>query len=471
MGYGFLSLLMKHRYNEILDALRHIQAPDLGRDVVSLGFIKDLVIEHSGKVDFTLELPSPASPYRTKLQQACRTALEALDWTQEVSIHLTFRNTASPLAAKGPGLENVKAILAVSSCKGGVGKSTTAVNLAYTLARRGAKVGIFDADIYGPSLPTLVQVPDPQLFQSNDLIHPLEYEGVKLMSFGYIPKQAGSQAAIMRGPMVTQIINQLLTGTDWGMLDYLVIDLPPGTGDVQLTLTQTLPITAAVIVTTPQQLSFIDVIKGIEMFDKVKVPTVAVIENMSYFQPDPAGEKYFLFGQGARIQLIEQYGYTHTVEMPIFPALAEASDSGRPLVLDEPEGDASRVYGELCDQVVEEITRLQYDLSEKPKLYFDFESGIVISFPDGREYALDPVDLRLECRGAHSRQEFTGEPLITREELPADLYPKSIGQVGNYALQILWNEGPVPSIYPFDQLEQIAKEKGKQLQSTNVSES
>jgi Mrp family chromosome partitioning ATPase/DUF971 family protein len=459
-----------NRHQDILDALRPIQAPDLERDIVSLGFIKDLIIAHDGQVEFTLELPSPASPYRVDLQTACRTALEALDWTNDVRIHLAFRDVESPLAAKGPGLEKVKAIVAVSSCKGGVGKSTTAVNLAYILARRGARVGIFDADIYGPSLPTLVRIADPELFQSNELIHPLEYEGVKLMSFGYIPKQGGAQAAIMRGPMVTQVINQLLTGTDWGNLDYLVIDMPPGTGDIQLTLTQLLPITAAVIVTTPQQLSFIDVVKGIEMFDKVKVPTLAVIENMSYFQPDPDGEKYFLFGQGARAQLIEQYGYTHTVEMPILPALAQASDAGRPLVLDEPQGEAAKVYEELCDQLVGEITRIQYGTTAPPKLYFDAESGIVISFPDGREYALDPVDLRLECRGAHSRQEFTGEPLIAREDLPDDLYPKSIGPVGNYALQVLWSEGPVPSIYPFDQFEQIAEKHGTLLQGAAATD-
>ena len=451
------------KHEDILNALRPITAPDLDRDIVSLGFIKDLVIS-GDQIEFTLELPSPATPYRDDLQNQCKAALAELSGIQSVTIHAAYRSVQSPLAAKGPGLSGVKAIVAVSSCKGGVGKSTMTANLAYSLAARGAKVGIFDADIYGPSLPTLVQPASTDLFQNNDLIQPLEYEGVKLMSFGYIPKNPGSQAAIMRGPMVTQIINQLLTGTNWGELDYLLLDMPPGTGDIQLTLTQTIPITAALIVTTPQQLSFIDVTKGIEMFDKLKVPTVSVIENMSYYQPDPEGERHYLFGKGAREKLVEIYGYTHTIELPIIPALAAASDSGRPLILDEPDSPTAAVFNTLCDQLVGEITRIQYGVKEPPQLFFDADSGIVMSFPDGREFAIEPIQLRLECRGAHSRHEFSGAPLIKREGFPEDLYPRSISPVGNYALQVLWSEGDVPSIYSFDQLITIAETHGSLIE-------
>lgn len=446
-----------NQHEDVLNSMRGIIDPDLGRDIVSLGFIKDLVIGENGEVAFKVELTTPACPVKENFRTSCHDAVSALPWVKSVHVEMTARKGKGPLQSKGAGLERVQTIIAVSSCKGGVGKSTTAVNLAYTLSERGARVGIFDADIYGPSLPTLVQPEDTMLFQSNELIQPLIYEDVKLMSFGYIPQNPGQEAAIMRGPMVTQIINQLLTGTAWGELDYLILDLPPGTGDVQLTLTQIVPLTAAVIVTTPQQLSFIDVVKGIQMFDKVNVPTVAVIENMSWFQPEPEGPVYYPFGKGAKDRLVELYGFTNTAEMPILPELTAACDRGRPLVLDDPQGIAAGIYRELCDELVREISRIRFGVIETPKLYFDPEQGILISLPDGTESMISPIDLRLECRGAHSRQEFTGERLIHREDLPEDLYPVNIAPVGNYAVQIQWSSGGPPSIYPFTQLTEMAQ--------------
>lgn len=451
------------KHEELLDSMRHIIDPDLGRDIVSLGFIKDLVMESDGSVSFTVELTTPASPVKEQFRTECEQAVSSLSWVTSVNITMATQKARSPLEAKGEGLSGVQSVLAVASCKGGVGKSTTAVNLAYTLSAMGAKVGIFDADIYGPSLPTLVQPENTMLFQSNELIQPLEYEGVKLMSFGFIPKNPGQEAAIMRGPMVSQIINQLLTGTAWGDLDYLVLDLPPGTGDVQLTLTQILPITASIMVTTPQQLSFIDVVKGIEMFDKVNVPTISVVENMSYYLPDPDGPRHYLFGKGAREKLVEQYGYTEAAEMPILPALAESGDRGRPLVLDDPEGEVAEVYRHVARHAVREIRRIRYDISDHPKLFFDPEQGVLVELPDGREYALDPIELRLECRGAHTRDEFTGERRIRREDLPEDLYPKNIRLVGNYAVEVTWSAGQVASIYPFDQILELVNEKGTLL--------
>lgn len=446
---------------EVLDALKVIIDPDLGRDIVSLGFIKELKIDRAGDVTFTVELTTPACPVKERFKTQCEQEVSKLPWVQSVNVTMSAQRGRNPLHAKAPGLQNVTSIIAVSSCKGGVGKSTMAVNLAYTLAQSDARVGLFDADVYGPSLPTLVKIPNAQVYQSEGMIVPIEYEGVKLMSFGYVSDQAGGGPAIMRGPMVTQVINQLLTGTQWGELDYLIIDFPPGTGDIQLTLTQLIPITAAVIVTTPQQLSFIDVVKGIQMFDKLKVPTIAVIENMSYFQPEPGGKVYHPFGQGARKKLVEQFGFKNSFEMPIESQITEMCDSGRPLVLQQPESDTALRFREMSDLMVREVSTVQHGGGSKPSLAFSNSRGFVLTIPDEGDYDLDPVDVRLNCRGAHSVDEFTGERKINREDIPADIFPESISSMGNYAVSVQWSHGHPPSIYPYDQLREMAAEFGR----------
>jgi Mrp family chromosome partitioning ATPase/DUF971 family protein len=451
---------------EVLNALRVIIDPDQGKDIVTLGFVQDLKIGEDGSVSFVLELTTPASPVKEQFVSACEEAVSALPWVTSVFVLLSAQpqksptqkspTQKSPLENQSLGLQQVGDIIAVSSCKGGVGKSTIAVNLAHTLAAMGSKVGLFDADIYGPSLPTLVRVEDTTVYQQDELIVPLEHHGIKMMSFGYIPKNPGSEAAIMRGPMVTQVINQLLTGTQWGALDYLVLDMPPGTGDIQLTLTQLVPIAAAVIVTTPQQLSFIDVTKGIQMFDKVKVPTVAVVENMSYFQPTPGGEIYYLFGRGARKQLVELYGFRNSFEIPIVPELAKCCDAGTPLVSEEPDGAVADVFRELAGAVVREISTMRHAGVPKPAVSYSPGRGIVLTLPDGTEHELDPVEVRLNCRGAHSVDEFSGERLISRDDVPLDIYPMRIAAMGNYAVTIQWSHDHPASIYPYDQLMAMA---------------
>ena len=271
------------RKAQVLDKLKGVIDPDLGKDIVTLGFVKDLNIDDTGNVSFNLELTTPACPVKDQFRASCEELLGELDWVGDVAVTMTAQQRKKP-AQSGNGLSQVRHIIAVASCKGGVGKSTVAVNLAFTLSRMGAAVGIFDADVYGPSLPTLVNAPFHGLFQDGDSIIPVEHDGVKLMSFAYAAAPQGEgRPAIMRGPMVSQVINQLLTGTGWGELDYLILDMPPGTGDIQLTVAQLVPMSAAVIVTTPQQISFVDVVKGVEMFDQLKIPTIAVVENMSYF--------------------------------------------------------------------------------------------------------------------------------------------------------------------------------------------
>ena len=257
--------------DDILNKLSNIIDPDLGEDIVTLGFIKDLEIS-GADVSFSIELTTPACPVKDEFKRRADELVRELSWVENVDITMTAQPGSVRSNANMTGLRGIKNIIGVYSCKGGVGKSTVAVNMAFSLARTGAKVGIFDADVYGPSLPSMVTVEDDGIYQQNGLLVPLEYENVKLMSFGFVNTE--SEAAIMRGPMVSQVIGQLLGQVAWGDLDYLIIDFPPGTGDIQLTLLQTVELNAAVMVTTPQNLSFVDVVKGIQMFDTLKLQMI-----------------------------------------------------------------------------------------------------------------------------------------------------------------------------------------------------
>ena len=355
--------------------------------------------------------------------------------------------TTSPLKENMPGLADVKKLLAVSSCKGGVGKSTTAVNLAWSLAANGQKVGLFDADVYGPSLPTMVRPEDDTVYQDNGLIIPLEVDGVKLMSFGYLPTEHKNQAAIMRGPMVTQIISQLLGQTEWGELDVLVIDYPPGTGDIQLTLSQIANLDGALIVTTPQELSFVDVVKGITLFDKMKVPTLGVLENMSYYEHN--GEKIRLFGQGAREKLVEEYGMTGSFEVPVEPELSRLGDNGKPFVAEHPDHPITALYKEVATFVTNELAAREEGV---PVLGYNVGDDMILSLPDGSELAFAPIDLRLICQCAVCVDEMTGERKIHREDLDPELYPTNIAPTGNYAAAVEWSDGTTSCIFPFDRI-------------------
>ncbi|CAI0629005.1 unnamed protein product [Linum tenue] len=454
--------------SDVLKALSQIIDPDFGTDIVTCGFVKDLEIDEAqGKVSFRLELTTPACPIKDLFEKQANEVVAGLPWVKNVSVTMSAQ-PAKPMygAMLPPGLQTISNIIAVSSCKGGVGKSTVAVNLAYTLAGMGARVGIFDADVYGPSLPTMVS-PENRLLEMNPekkSIIPTEYLGVKLVSFGF----AGQGRAIMRGPMVSGVIDQLLTTTEWGELDYLIIDMPPGTGDIQLTLCQVVPLTAAVIVTTPQKLAFIDVAKGVRMFSKLKVPCVAVVENMCHFDAD--GERYYPFGRGSgsqacilikqfyasQFKVVQQFGIPHLFDLPIRPTLSASGDSGVPEVVADPLGEVAKTFQELGVCLVQQCAKIRQQVSTAVT-YDKSINAIKVKVPDSdEEFLLHPATVRRNDRSAQSVDEWTGEQKLQYNDVPEDVEPEDIRPMGNYAVQITWPDG-FSQIAPYDQLQTMER--------------
>ncbi|KAL3009481.1 hypothetical protein AAZX31_07G085200 [Glycine max] len=435
--------------DDVLKALSQIIDPDFGTDIVTCGFVKDLLIDKAlGEVSFRLELTTPACPIKDVFEQKANEVVAMLPWVKNVKVTMSAQPARPIYAEQLPaGLQTISNIVAVSSCKGGVGKSTVAVNLAYTLADMGARVGIFDADVYGPSLPTMVS-PENRLLVMT--IIPTEYLGVKLISFGF----AGQGRAIMRGPMVSGVINQLLTTTEWGELDYLIIDMPPGTGDIQLTLCQVVPLTAAVIVTTPQKLSFIDVAKGVRMFSKLKVPCVAVVENMCHFDAD--GKRYYPFGRGSGSQVVQQFGIPHLFDLPIRPTLSASGDSGMPEVVADPQGEVSKIFQNLGVCVVQQCAKIRQQVSTAVT-YDKSIKAIKVKVPDSKEeFFLHPATVRRNDRSAQSVDEWTGEQKLQYGDVPEDIEPEEIRPMGNYAVSITWPDG-FSQIAPYDQLQMIER--------------
>ncbi|XP_047163492.1 fe-S cluster assembly factor HCF101, chloroplastic isoform X1 [Vigna umbellata] len=439
---------------DVLKALSQIIDPDFGTDIVTCGFVKDLQIDEAcGEVSFRLELTTPACPIKDMFEQKANEVVAMLPWVKNVQVTMSAQPARPIYAEQLPaGLQTISNIVAVSSCKGGVGKSTVAVNLAYTLADMGARVGIFDADVYGPSLPTMVS-PENRLLLMNPekkTIIPTEYSGVKLVSFGF----AGQGRAIMRGPMVSGVINQLLTTTEWGELDYLIIDMPPGTGDIQLTLCQIVPLTAAVIVTTPQKLSFIDVAKGVRMFSKLKVPCVAVVENMCHFDAD--GKRYYPFGRGSGSQVVQQFGIPHLFDLPIRPTLSASGDSGIPEVVADPQSEVSKIFQNLGVCVVQQCAKIRQQVSTAVT-YDKSIKAIKVKVPDSKEeFFLHPATVRRNDRSAQSVDEWTGEQKLQYNDVPEDIEPEEIRPMGNYAVSITWPDG-FSQIAPYDQLQMMER--------------
>ena len=358
---------MSELQEKIMSALKTVQDPDLHKDIVSLGFIKNLNIE-GGSVKFDVELTTPACPVKEQLRTECETKVKAIDGVEQVDVNMTAVVRSTEHAQ--PVLPGVKNIVAVASGKGGVGKSTVSTNLAIALSLTGARVGLMDADIYGPSIPQMMGIPisSPKVGSENKFF-PHEKHGLKVVSAAFLTKQG--QPLMLRGPMLGGIIQQFLQNVEWGELDYLIIDLPPGTGDVQLTLTQKAPLSGAVVVTTPQEVSLIDADKGVKMFQQVKVPLLGIVENMSYFVCDGCDKKHHIFRQGGGKTLAENFKIPLLGEVPIIPAIAEGGDSGIPVVISDPESPASLAYKALAGQVAAQLSINQANSGEKVSADFE----------------------------------------------------------------------------------------------------
>jgi ATP-binding protein involved in chromosome partitioning len=325
----------------ILDALRNVQEPDLGKDIVTLNMVKDVQVEGE-KVSFTIVLTTPACPMKDKMRMASENAIKLLV-NKNANVIVNFTAITSTKRLQGDKvLGGVKNIIAVVSGKGGVGKSTVSANLALALAEAGATVGLMDADIYGPSVPIMFGVrgqrPKMKEVNGKGIIVPLEKFGIKLMSIGLLVDE--KNAVVWRGPMASNAIRQFVTDVDWGELDYLVIDMPPGTGDIHLTLMQTVPVTGVVIVSTPQKVALADAKKGIAMFgqSQINVPILGLVENMAYFTPaELPNNKYYLFGKEGAKHLADEYDINFLGQIPLVQSIMEGGDNGVPAMVGEDE--------------------------------------------------------------------------------------------------------------------------------------
>jgi ATP-binding protein involved in chromosome partitioning len=339
--------------DDVMAALGTVQEPELGGDLVTRKMIEDLTVE-DGKVSFTVVLTTPACPLKNQIESEARAAVMAVPGVREVEVGFTSRVVPRFGGQHRQILPGVAHTIAVASGKGGVGKSTMSASLAVALQQSGARVGLLDADIYGPNIPIMMGV-ETMASQRGDRLIPAESHGVKIMSTAFF--LTDSSPAVWRGPMVSKMIQELLTRVDWGELDYLIVDLPPGTGDASLTLAQSVPLTGAVIVTTPQDVALSDVVKGVEMFKKLSVPLIGLIENMSYFICPHCKERTEIFGHGGELTA-RRLDLLFLGEVPLHPAIREGGDIGMPLVVTAPDSPQAQAIRRAAEQVAARVSVL-----------------------------------------------------------------------------------------------------------------
>ncbi|HEY0429336.1 MAG TPA: Mrp/NBP35 family ATP-binding protein [Pyrinomonadaceae bacterium] len=338
----------------VLDALKNIIDPDLRKDIVTLGFIKDLAIS-GGDVSFRIVLTTPACPVKEAFETEAKSLVGAIAGVANVRVVMDAEVPKGRGVANNVAVPGVKNIIAVSSGKGGVGKSTVAVNLAVSLSMDGAKVGLMDADVYGPNVPLMLGVPFGQPEVANGQIQPIEAHGVKMISMALLAPP--DKPMILRGPMLHGIVRQFLTDVNWGELDYLIVDMPPGTGDVQLSLAQLVPVQGAVLVTTPQTVSIADVRRALKMFETVAIPHLGIIENMSYFiPPDMPEKRYNIFGEGGGRRLAAEYSVPFLGEVPLGIEVREAGDKGIPVVISDPDSPQAKAFRTVAEEVARQVS-------------------------------------------------------------------------------------------------------------------
>jgi len=447
------------REQDILEALRVVQDPDLHRDIVALGFVKNLRVA-GGTVAFDIELTTPACPVKDRLRDEASRAVEALPGVERVEIKMTAQVPKSVVSPAEGGMRLVKNAVAVASGKGGVGKSTVAIHLALALAQSGARVGLLDADIYGPSVPTMLGGGAPPEM-SGGQIRPAEKSGLKFVSMGLFTGR--ETPVIWRGPMATKMIQQFLGLVDWGELDYLIIDLPPGTGDVQITLAQSAPLAGAVIVTTPQEVAVGVTLRGLRMFEQVQVPILGIVENMSGFVCPHCGKSTEIFRHGGGRRAAESLGVPFLGEVPLDPAVAAAGDAGKPVLIEgaSPAAGtpASRAFREIAGKLAQQISIVNAATSSTKHTPAEVKVGekeLEIRWSDGPVSRYPFPELRQACPCALCVDEMTGELRLDPGQIAPDIRILEVHRVGRYALQFRWSDGHSTGIYPYEKLRAMA---------------
>ncbi|HLX64374.1 MAG TPA: P-loop NTPase [Planctomycetota bacterium] len=444
--------------DQILNALKVVKDPDLNRDIVSLGFVKNVKI-CDGNVAFDVELTTPACPVKEDLKRQAHDVVQALPNVSHVEVKMTAQTRGRPVGSADM-LKGVKNVIAIASGKGGVGKSTATTNLALSLTAMGARVGILDADVYGPSIPGMLGITErPRVSPEGKAIPPEAY-GVKVMSVGMLMGD-NDQPGIWRGPIVSRILQQFLGAVDWGDLDYLLMDLPPGTGDVQLTLTQSAPLNGAVIVTTPQDVALRIARKGLRMFQQVNVPILGIIENMSGFVCPNCNTVHNIFKKGGGEAAAREMAVAELGTIPLDPRMVEAGDAGKPLVALDPNSPGARAFEIVAKNLAAQISIVNYNESmvkNRPKeMHLHDQTPPKIVWDDGAILAYNARELRLACPCAGCRDEMTGVRTLRDSDVPQDIKVVETRPVGRYGQNLVFSDGHASGIYVNDLLRALGR--------------
>ena len=349
--------------DQVLEKLSTVIDPDLKKDIVSMGMIKNLEL-HDNNLKFTLELTTPACPFNVEIEDDVRKAIGEISELQNFDMNVTAKVMEGRSLDADTGMASVKNIIGVASGKGGVGKSTVSLNLSLALSQTGAKVGLLDADIYGPSIPLMLGMKDGSMEVEGNKLQPADSNGLKVVSFGFFADQS-NQAAIYRGPIISGILKQFLVDTNWSDLDYLIVDLPPGTGDIPLTLAQTIPITGILVVTTPQDVASNVAVKAVSMFEKLNVPIIGVVENMSHFICPNCSDKHYIFGEGGAKKISEQFNMPFLGEIPLNSGIMEGSDLGKPIMITNPDSPSAVSFRKSAKNIAAQCSIIAAKLQEE----------------------------------------------------------------------------------------------------------